>query len=107
MHMNQHLSAFTQVVTQSKLLNAEQKKELLDTPELLPETYRVPLIEVLRGYDDRARGREEAVRNRIEDALQRFAQELDTAGIADEEKQALLAKSRKQVDAMFRNVPAS
>ncbi len=105
--MKQNLTAFITAVKQSKVLTGVQKKELLDAPELLPEGYRAHLTEVLRGYDDRARVREAAVGKRMEEALRRFARELDAADIADEEKQTLLMKSRKHIDAVTQNAPVS
>lgn len=101
------LSTFIDAVNQSKVLMGVQKKELLDAPEILPEAYLMHIIEVLQGYDDRARARERKMRKQIEAARERFAQALDAEHVSDEEKHATLEKARKHVGIILRNAPAS
>lgn len=48
---------FTSIVEQSTLLAPAQKRELLDSPELLPEEYRMRVIELLTGYEQRSKNR--------------------------------------------------
>ncbi len=105
--MKSNVSEFIAAVLESKVLNAQQKKELLDTPELLPEGYRMQITAVLRGYDQRARMREQTVRTRMEAALGQFEQALDAEHIPDEEKQTLLVKSRKHLDIVIQNTSMS
>lgn len=105
--MQQDLSRFTDIVKASKLLNTEQKRELLDNPALLPAAYRERIAGILTRYDERARAREEQVGQRLQDATKQFAQTLDEAGVPPDEKQALLEKARQHTATLIRSAPAS
>lgn len=48
---------FIAAVEQSALLTPIQKREFLESPEILPEAYRERVIQMLRAYDERAKKR--------------------------------------------------
>jgi|GEM_PF-756937 hypothetical protein len=105
--MKQNITQFIDIVRESKVLNAEQKRELLDNPALLPETYRERIAEILTNYNDRARAREMQLGSRVNDATKRFEQALDEVGVAPEEKQQLLEKLRQHTATLTMAAPAS
>lgn len=95
--MKHDIADFILAVTKSTLLNRQQKRELLDHPETLPELYRMELTIVLHKYDERARARENEAGKRIEEATKRFVRDLDAHNIPDDVKRDLLEKSHKHV----------
>ncbi len=105
--MKHDISDFIHAVSHSKLLNREQKRELLEHPEALPELYRMELAIVLHKYDERARMREDEVRNRMEEATKRFVKDLDRHNIPDDVKSELLEKSHKHVASLARQAATS
>lgn len=105
--MTSTISAFISAVEKSRVLNVEQKRELLDRPELLPERYRSQIATLLIDFDVRESKRDARVFAHMEEAFKRFAFALDAEGIPDEEKRTLLAKSRKYLDAAVQYAPKS
>lgn len=105
--MQQDISRFIDIVKKSRVLNAEQKRELLDNPALLPEVYRERIAGILTGFDDRARIRDEQVGQRLKTATAKFAQVLDEAGVSPDEKQALIVKSQQHTANLTKFAPAS
>lgn len=105
--MQQDISIFINIVKKSKVLNLEQKRELLDNPALLPAAFRERIMGILTGYDERARAREAQLGQRLQDATKQFAQSLDEAGVSSDEKQALIKKSRQHITVLTRLAPAS
>lgn len=63
--MNTLREQFIHAVQDSLLLTEAQKTELLDKPELLPDSYCEEIIRILLAYDNRAKARVE----RVEEAL--------------------------------------
>lgn len=59
---NQSLDVFIRAVRVSRVLTGIQKRELLDKPELLPQSYRDRIIEILLRYDRKAEKRIDYVR---------------------------------------------
>lgn len=105
--MQQDISRFIDIVKKSRVLNAEQKRELLDNPALLPEVYRERIAGILTSYDERARAREAQLGQRLQDATTQFEQALDEAGVSADEKQALIKKSRQHTAVLTKFAPAS
>jgi len=105
--MKHDISDFIHAVSHSKLLTREQKRELSEHPELLPELYRMELTIVLHTYDARARMREDEVGKRMEEATNRFAKDLDAHDIPDDIKKDLLEKSHKYIASLARQAVTS
>lgn len=105
--MTSTISAFISAVEKSRVLNVVQKRELLDRPELLPESYRDHIVSILSGYDVRAREREDRVKKYVADAQEKFSRAMDSEHIPVDAKQAFLAKSRQLTHAVSQKAPTS
>lgn len=91
------MSAFITAVEESKVLNIEQKRELLSNPELLPHAYRSEIAAILVAFDARAKERENRVKRQVQELSARFIQELEAEKISDDVKQSLLEKFQKHI----------
>lgn len=91
------MTAFITAVEKSRVLNVEQKRELLNNPELLPESYRSDIAAILIAFDARAKEREDRVKAQVQEVSKRFIQALETEKISDDVKQSLLETFQKHV----------
>lgn len=95
--MTSTMTAFITAVEESKVLNIEQKRELLNNPELLPQAYRSEIAAILIAFDARAKEREDKVKMQVHEVSKRFIQNLETEKISDDVKKSLLEKFQKHV----------
>lgn len=95
------LSSFIRVVKNSRVLSQDQKQEILDQPELLPETYRKHVMKQLSLFDRHSRYRETMLRKKLEASFTSFEQQLTKEGIDETEKVRLTARARKQIKQFF------
>lgn len=71
--MTSNLSSFIDAVTKSRLLVGIQKKELLDRPELLPESYRARVITILNTFDEGAKKRDAKAERLTKEIASKYA----------------------------------
>jgi hypothetical protein len=93
--------SFITTVKNSRVLNHEQKQALLEDPEAFPQEYRDSLEQTLTTFDENSKAREELLREKLQENLMQFEKRLNEEGIGEEEKEQLLTKAKKQIDAFF------
>lgn len=93
--------SFIAAVNDSRVLSDDQKKELLDQPEALPDGYRKRVEDMLGVFDEHSKLREEALRADLAKALDAFEEEVAASDLSEDEKQEVLDKARKQSAEFF------
>lgn len=92
---------FATVVKQSRVLSSEQKALFLEDWEALPETYRAKVMKFLLMFDEHSKARERYLREKLNATYQDFEQRLVREGVEANERNMLLEKARKQINAFF------
>lgn len=95
------IQSFIDAVTKSRVLSAEQKKELLDRPDELPDIYREHIVSQLAAFDEHSEYREHALRQKLSLSLSSFAAQLEAEHIDKTKKQELIQKAKAQIDQFF------
>ena len=93
--------SFINAVKKSRVLNAEQKQELLTNPEVFPDSYKARLITLLSEFDDHSKIRERYLHENLQQSYDAFAKKLRSDGVEEEKREELLAKARHTIDSMF------
>jgi len=96
-----NLQSFITAVTESRVLSDDQKKELTDSPEMLPEQYRDQVVTLLKTFDEHSRIREELLRSKLTASFSAFEKEIESSDMDESEKARVLQKAREQVQEFF------
>lgn len=92
---------FITAVKKSRVLSDDQRKELLDQPESLPEGYRDRVASLLEAFDEHSKIREETLHAELTKALSAFEEEVAASDLTEDEKREVLDKARKQSAEFF------
>ncbi|MBI4066287.1 hypothetical protein HY411_01080 [Candidatus Gottesmanbacteria bacterium] len=87
---------YQRVVTKSKLLNQYQKEAFLNHPNELPQDFKQDIINLLTGFDERSKAREQKYKEEFKKAFDRYRLKLQIlTGVSDEERVRLVEESDK------------
>lgn len=103
--MNQTIQAFIVAVNSSRVLSHEQKELFLEGIEDFTDEYRAQITELLRQFDQNSFDREKYLREKLFTQYEELEKKLIREGIEEEEKQRLLDKAKKQMEAFFPQGP--
>lgn len=95
------LQTFITAVRESRVLSDDQKKELTDEPEMLPEQYRNQVIAMLKTFDEHSRFREDELHNKLAESFAAFEKELAASDMDEHEKTQLIHKAKEQIKEFF------
>lgn len=96
-----NIQAFITAVNKSRVLSDDQKKELLDQPETLPDDYRKRVEDMLEAFDTHSVYREKVLRTDLAKALRAFEEEVAASDLTEDEKRDVLDKAKKQSAEFF------
>jgi len=81
-------------VAKSRLLNDYQKEAFLDHPDELPDDFKLDIINLLSGFDERSQAREEEYIEGLTNAFVAYRAKLQTLpGVPHEERARLLKEA--------------
>ncbi len=103
--MNKSAQAFIVAVNSSRVLSREQKELFLEGVEDFTDEYRAQITELLTQFDQNSFDREKYLREKLFTQYEELEKKLIREGIDETEKQRLLDKAKKQMEAFFPQGP--
>lgn len=103
--MKDSIQAFIVAVNSSRVLTQEQKDLFLEGVEDFTDEYRVKITELLTRFDQNSFDREVYLREKLFEQYEQLEKKLTSEGIEETEKQKLLEKAKKQMEAFFPQGP--
>lgn len=95
------LDAFVRVVSVSRGLSVQERQDLLEHAEEFSAEYRKHVIALLRKFDAHGIARERILRDRLNNTLVNFEQDLVREGVDEVAREELLRKAREQCNRFF------
>ena len=98
-------NAFIVAINSSRALSQEQKELFLEGIEDFTDEYREKITELLTQFDQNSFDREKYLREKLFAQYEELEKKLTNEGIEESEKQKLLDKAKKQMEAFFPQGP--
>lgn len=103
--MNHSTQSFIVAVHSSRALSQEQKELFLEGIDDFTDEYREQITALLTQFDQNSFDREVYLREKLFAQYEQLEKKLTSEGIGETEKQEMLSKAKKQMEAFFPQGP--